>query len=168
MNIQREWVTPIVIGAFLLSAVTGVLMFFHLDSGLNKLAHEWLGWALLAGAALHVASNFAGFKRHFGSSRGRVLMGTFAALLLLSFIPVGGQRGGPPAFAAIQTALANAPISTLAEVAKTSPEQVLAHLRAAGLSANSVDQSLSELVGADSRKQMEILGGLLRTPETTR
>lgn len=36
----REWATPLTIGSFLLIAVTGVLMFFHLDSGLNKLAHE--------------------------------------------------------------------------------------------------------------------------------
>ena len=36
-------------GAFTLSAVTGVLMFFHLDSGLNKAAHEWLSWAMVGG-----------------------------------------------------------------------------------------------------------------------
>jgi hypothetical protein len=40
MTIQREWVTPIAAGAFLISAVTGVLIFFHVDSGLNKVAHE--------------------------------------------------------------------------------------------------------------------------------
>ena len=54
MSIKREWATPITIGAFLLSAVTGVLLFFHLDSGLNKLAHEWLSWVLLAAVAFDV------------------------------------------------------------------------------------------------------------------
>jgi hypothetical protein len=49
MAIQRERVTPIAAGAFLLSAITGVLIFFHVDSGLSKLAHEWLSWALLGG-----------------------------------------------------------------------------------------------------------------------
>ena len=44
----RESATPLTIGSFLLIAITGVLMFFHLDSGLNKLAHEWLGWAMIA------------------------------------------------------------------------------------------------------------------------
>ena len=165
MSIKREWVTPITIGAFLLSAVTGVLLFFHLDSGLNKLAHEWLSWALLAAVALHAASNFAGFKRHFGTRQGRVLVGVFGALLLLSFIQVGGERGGPPAFAAIQDALAAAPVSALAQVAKTSPEQMLERMRAAGLPATSVDQSLGELVEADPRKRMEIMGSLLRAPE---
>ena len=49
---QRPWITPVVIGAFTLSAVTGVLMFFHLDSGLNKTAHEWLSWAMVIGVVL--------------------------------------------------------------------------------------------------------------------
>lgn len=45
MTISRNWATPLTIGSFLLMAVTGLLMFFHLDTGLNKAAHEWLGWA---------------------------------------------------------------------------------------------------------------------------
>jgi hypothetical protein len=36
---QRKWITPLVIDSFLLSAVTGVLMFFHLDVAWNKMAH---------------------------------------------------------------------------------------------------------------------------------
>ena len=51
MAIKREWVTPIAAGGFLISAVTGVLMFFHLDTGLNKVAHEWLSWVFLGGVA---------------------------------------------------------------------------------------------------------------------
>lgn len=39
MAVQREWATPVAAGAFLLSAVTGVLIFFHIDSGLNKFVH---------------------------------------------------------------------------------------------------------------------------------
>jgi hypothetical protein len=33
LNEQRPWITPLVIGTFLLMAVTGSPMFFHLDSG---------------------------------------------------------------------------------------------------------------------------------------
>ena len=40
MKLQRDWATPLTIGAFGLLAVTGVLMFFHPDSGLNKAVHE--------------------------------------------------------------------------------------------------------------------------------
>lgn len=43
MALKRQWVTPLMAGSFILMATTGILMFFHLDSGLNKTAHEWLG-----------------------------------------------------------------------------------------------------------------------------
>jgi hypothetical protein len=57
MKLQRQWIAPLTMGAFLLSAATGALMFFHLDSGLNKAAQEWLSWALLGGVALRAADD---------------------------------------------------------------------------------------------------------------
>ena len=87
------WITPRVTGAFLLSAATCVLMFFHLDSGLNKPGHEWLSWAMLLGVVLHLLLNLAPFKRYFRQATGRWIVAGFAALLALSFIPVGGAAG---------------------------------------------------------------------------
>lgn len=159
MMLKREWVTPIAAGAFLLSAVTGVVMFFHADTGLNKLAHEWLGWVLLGAVALHVSVNFAGFKRHLSSGRGRLLIGAFALALVVSFVPLGKQSS-EPAFAPPVRALAQAPLSTLAVVARLSPEQLRQRLAKAGVQPKSDQQSLSELVGPELRAQMRVLGPL--------
>jgi hypothetical protein len=155
MNIQREWATPITAGAFLLSAVTGVLIFFHLDTGANKFVHEWLGWVLLIGAALHVVSNFGGLKRHLATRRGQLLVGAFAVALLVSFAPIG-DKDEPPFMPPIR-ALSQAPLTTLAQVAHVTPEQLLAHLQKAGVQATSDQQSLSDLVGPDTHKQMHVL-----------
>ena len=112
MNIQREWVTPFAAGAFLLSAVTGILIFFHVDSGLNKAAHEWLSWLLLGGVVFHVLANIGGFKRHLGIRRGQLLIGAFVLTLVLSFVGAG-DKDGPP-FGPPIRALAAAPLTTLA------------------------------------------------------
>jgi hypothetical protein len=58
MNIRRELAPPVTAGAFLLLAVSGMLMFFHADSGLKKVAREWLSRVLLGGAALHVTAEY--------------------------------------------------------------------------------------------------------------
>ncbi len=58
-------ITPLVIGAFLISAVTGMLMFFPLNSMLNKVVHEWLSWVMVIGVGLHVLLNVHAFKRYF-------------------------------------------------------------------------------------------------------
>lgn len=159
MTIQREWVTPVAAGAFLLSAVTGVLIFFHIDSGLNKLAHEWLSWILLGGVALHVIANFGGFKRHLDAPRGQLLMGAFALVLLLSFFG-SGEKGEPP-FAPPIRALSAAPLSTLAQVAGLTPEQLRERLIKADLKPLSDQQSLGELTGPDLRRQVQTINGIL-------
>lgn len=159
MAIQREWVTPLAAGAFLLSAVTGVLIFFHVDTGLNKFAHEWLSWILLGAVALHVVANLGGFKRHLVARRGQVLMGLFALMLALSFFGAGEKQ--EPPFAPPIRALAAAPLTTLAQVAGLTPAQLHERLIAAGFKPVSAQQSLSELTGPDLRRQVQTINGIL-------
>lgn len=161
LSAQRPWITPVVIGAFLLSAVTGVLMFFHLDSGLNKVAHEWLSWAMVIGVTLHVLLNMPAFKRYLTQTTGRMVIGVFAAVLALSFIPAGGESGGEPGFAPPVRALAKAPITVLAQVAGTSTEDLKAKLQAQGLTVTSDQQSVADLVGGDLRKQIGTMSKVL-------
>lgn len=153
MKVQRSWVTPITAGAFLLSGVTGILIFFHLESGTGKFMHEWLGWVLLGGAALHVIANYTGLKSHLATLRGQLLVGIFAVALLVSFIPLGGGQDEPPFMPPIR-ALSQVPLTTLAQV---TPEQLREKLSQAGYQSTSDQQSLSELVGADTRKQMHVM-----------
>jgi hypothetical protein len=163
MKIQRNWVTPITAGAFLLSAVTGVLIFFHVETGANKFMHEWLGWVLLGGAALHVVANLGGLKSHLATTRGKTLIGVFVLALAASFIPLGGAD--EPPFVQPIRALSQAPLSTLAQVAQITPENLRDRMVKEGLQPTSDQQSLSDLVGADVRKQMHVLGKIMVAAE---
>jgi NADH:ubiquinone oxidoreductase subunit K len=164
MKITREWITPITTGAFLLTAVTGVLLFFHAATGLNKAVHEWLSWIFLAGAVLHLVLNFTAFKKYLTQRRGQVLLGLFVLILALSFAPVGGghhhEEHNRPFVPPIK-ALAQAPLTTLAQVARISPEQLRERLTGAGVAVSSDQQSISELVGDDFRAQLHLLEKLL-------
>lgn len=162
MTVPRHWATPLTIGAFLLMAVTGLLMFFHLDQGLNKVAHEWLGWAMVVAVVLHVIPNWPAFKRHLTQPTGRALIGVFVLLLALSFVNLGGSAGQEPGFAPPVRAMAQAPLSALAPVLKLSPDQLRERLAAAGIASQSDAQTLAELVGPDLRRQITVLGGLVQ------
>lgn len=159
MTLRREWITPMTAGAFALSAVTGVLMFFHLDTGFNQLAHEWLSWSLLALALLHLTVNFSALKGHLRTRRGQALAGAFLLVLAASFIPAGGKE--EPPFLVPVRALAQAPLSTLAQVGKLSPEALNERLAKAGLPPASMQQSVQELVGPDMRRQVRVLRDVL-------
>jgi hypothetical protein len=161
MKLQRDWITPITMGAFALLAVTGVLMFFHIDSGLNETAHQWLSWVLIGGVALHAAVNWPGVRRHLAGWRGRAALGLFALLLAASFVPLGGS--GEPPFVPPLRALADAPLPVLAQVAKTTPEQMRERLRSAGLNPASDADSVHGLVGEDTRAQIRVLSQVVAT-----
>jgi hypothetical protein len=158
INAQRPWITPLVTGIFLLMAVTGSLMFFHLDSGLNKSAHEWLGWAMVAAVLLHLLLNVNAFKRHLLNRTGRWVMGACALALGLSSVPLGGQGGGNPPFAAPLQALAQAPLGTVAQVAGVKGSELRARLSAVGVASQSDGQSIQDLVGTDMGQQIRTLG----------
>lgn len=163
MQIRREWATPLTAGAFGLLSATGVLMFFHLDSGLNKTAHEWLGWVLLAGAGLHLASNLNGFKRYLRMPGPRLVLAGFGLLLGLSFLPSGGLggSGGEPPFVAPLARLAAAPLPVLAAVAGTGHADMVQRLAAAGLPGATDASSVSTLVGPDRKRQIQVLAKVL-------
>ncbi|RTL40065.1 MAG: DUF4405 domain-containing protein [Burkholderiales bacterium] len=131
---SRRWATPVVMASFAFMAATGVLMFFHWHSPLQKELHEWLGWALVTAVLLHVLSNVAAFKRHFAGQRlAAVLLG--AVLLVVagtSFIRPAESKGGSVSAVAVQ-ALAKAPLPALAQVFGLSTAQARQALSAAGL-----------------------------------
>jgi hypothetical protein len=158
----RTWITPMVIGSFVLLSVTGVLMFFHLDSGLNKAVHEWFSWLFVAGAGLHLAMHNASFKKYLASSTGRWVMAGFVVLLGLSFVPLGGAGGSKPPFVAPMQALAAAPWPVVAEVAHIDMPELQARLGKQGVQWRSDANSVKDLVGADLGTQMRTLSALMK------
>ena len=93
--VKREIATPLTMGAFLIMAVTGILMFFHWDTGFNKVAHEWLGWLLVVAVGLHVLANMSAFKNHFKKPNTKIIVGVLTAILALTFLPqsILGNQG---------------------------------------------------------------------------
>jgi hypothetical protein len=156
MKNLRDLATPLTAGAFLLSGVTGVLLFFHLDTGLNKLAHQWLSWALLAGVVLHITSNLIAFKRHLYGRLGQGFVALFLLVLALSFFK-WGTKDAPPNWAASVQTLAQLPLNELALVAHLPKEVLLSKLKQSGLEVHRDDQTIRDAVGDNLRKQAKAL-----------
>jgi hypothetical protein len=163
MKLQRDWITPITMAAFGVLAVTGVSMFFHVNTPLGEGVHEWLSWLLVAAVVGHVAVNWMGLRRHLAGWRARAALGIGAVVLTVTFVPLG-QGGGKPPFAAPMQALADAPLPLLAQVAKTTPEQLRERLRSAGLTPTSDADTVHSLAGDDLKRQVRVLSAVMKTP----
>lgn len=152
---SRNWITPLTIGTFALMAITGILMFFHLDTGLNKLAHEWLGWLMVGGVALHAAVNGKAFKRYL-VQRGisRFVLALSLLTIAASFLSLPGDSGGhrPPPVIALN-AITRAPIDKVAQLAGKPVDQVMAELGRAGIRLSKPTESLEEILGANRKQQ---------------
>lgn len=154
----RTWATPLTIGAFLLISVTGLLMFFHLETSLGKLAHEWLGWVLVLAVGSHLWLNWRAFSTYFRRPVAVAIMATAAAVLALSLvIPVGGRASVP--VRQVLASLTQVPISTLASLAGKEDAVLVAAL-AADHPGVRADQSLSDLAGGDTAAAIGMLAAI--------
>ncbi len=158
----RSWITPLVIGSSVLLSATGVLMFFHLDMGLNKVVHEWLSWLFVAAAGLHLAMHNGSFKKHLASPTARWVMGACLLALALSFAPLGGAGKSKPPFVLPMQALASAPLPVLAQVAHVDMSELQARLGEQGLQVQGPQQSIRDLVGADLGAQMRAISSVMK------
>ncbi len=158
MSTLRTWATPLTIGSFLLMAVTGLLMFFHLDGTLNKVAHEWAGWIMVAGVLAHVVLNWRAFSIYFKRPVAVTIMAVSAVVLAGSFVPASG--GGNPV-RPVMMAISQATVGAVIELSGVPQQEALSRLSAAGYDAE-VDTPLPRLTGGNREKEMAILSLLFQ------
>lgn len=164
MTLNRDWATPLTIGAFALMAVTGLLMFFNLAGDLNKLAHEWLSWVMVTAVALHATVNWQAFKRHLlGNATGRAILVLSALVIAGSFVALPGQAqgDGPPPMLAL-CAVMSAPLATVAPLTGRSVTALLTELKQAGMVLAGPEQSLASVVGGDRGREAVALNILFK------
>ena len=146
-GILRKHITNLTAALSLVVGVTGILLFFHLAKGPVEPLHEWLGMIFIAAAVFHVIRHRNSFANLLRQPRTHLLFG-LVALGVAAFVVA--LPANPPAnpFRQMATAAQRAPISQLAPVLGLSEHEVLARLKAAGITAPDARQSLYALASA--------------------
>lgn len=158
----RNWATPITIGSFIISALSGVILFFHLNIGMMKPAHEWLSWFMILGVALHLVTNWRAFTNYFKKRIPLAIIGTFALLTVLSFFSLGGgDEGGKGNTRATSMKsmrlLQNTPVTLLAQIDNSTPEALIERLKAGGINVENAEQKLSDIAKANQTDPQKLL-----------
>ncbi|AOS83097.1 hypothetical protein BIU88_02415 [Chlorobaculum limnaeum] len=153
----KSWATPLVIATFIISAVTGILIFFHKEGGLIKPVHEWLSWALVTGGVLHTIANWKSFANYFSRKAALAIISTGLIITIAAItVPSQGKGGNP--FMRVNRTLSTASVETLAPIVKLTPEQAVAKLEQKGLKVGNANQSIKEIATSnDSEAQKVIL-----------
>lgn len=162
----RRWATPLVIGSFMLMTITGIMMFFHIEAGIIKIAHEWLSWAMVIAVGTHIFLHWKSFGRYFSQKAGIAVISLFTVITVASmFISGGDERRGPPGgragmMAATQV-LTNAPLDKLADLTGSTLEGLQAKLQEQGLTVDANMGSLDEIAKQNQRNPAELLGSVV-------
>jgi hypothetical protein len=151
--------TPLLSGLFLLSAVTGVLMFLHLASPLARGSHEWVSWGLVAVAALHVVLNWKALLVSLRPTLAKVAVVSLALFTVVAAALPSAQGGGgnPGQSRAATEAVMGAPLGRVAALLDTDAAQLRQKLEARGLQVPGEAPSLKEIVQANAGKAPAVL-----------
>jgi hypothetical protein len=155
----RAWATPLTIGAFALSAITGVMIFFHVQLGLAKVLHEWFSWCLVIGGLFHVIGSWQPFVRYFSKPAGMTIIGLFAALIVVSFLPLGSSDGHGKGMPSDRLAglLAHASFATVANSASHKPEELMKEFESKGVVVEGKEETIQGIAARNGKQTAEIL-----------
>lgn len=148
----RSWATPLVAGSFALMSISGVLMFFHLNSALSKGLHGWAGFVLVAGGGAHLVQNWRAFTTYLRRPMAQVILGLGIVATAVSLLP-GGESGGD----GVRTVLlrvGSAPVPVLAQLTGQSAGAVVAELTGAGFADVTETSTIQILAGDDMGAQL--------------
>ena len=159
--IQR-FATPFTTGLFVVSAISGVALFLHWMPSTFHSMHEWLSMVLLLPFVFHIVKNWRPFVMYM--RRGWLFVPVALSLVAAAaFAYVGTtntSRGNPGRRAA--SVLAQAPLTDLAPLLKTTPDRLLAVLNERGYDARSANQNLNDLAKAANKAPTEALAAVLQ------
>lgn len=133
MKINRELVTPFVLFIFLLVALSGISMFFHLFDGYTEVMHEFLGLAFSLFAILHIAVNWKSIV-HYSQKRRLILPSGVVLITGITLIFAGRMKEDVQSDAALR--LASAPLYNAAPVLNTTYAAIKNRLNSAHIVVN--------------------------------
>lgn len=158
-----RWATPLTIGSFIISAVTGILIFFHINIGLVKPSHEWLSWLMVIGVAAHITVNWKVFLRYFSTAKKlslSLIIGC-CALTILSIIPLGANtQGGPPMMKAANI-MNSAPLTQVASLMGQDVNLLTSKLQNKQYKVSNINASLNQIAKDNDTQAMQLLNIIL-------
>ena len=162
--------TPIVIAVFAVSAVTGVLLFFHLGERLIKELHEWMGVVFVVAALLHAVRNGRALLLHARRPTLWIAAALVVATAAAFIVPaLAAREGGNEGTRQLVQAVMRAPLEQVAPIVATTAPELTERLTAAGFTVAGPSASLSDIARASGRSPQElakvVVAGLPAPPE---
>jgi len=154
----RKFATPLTVGTFLVTGVTGTLWYFHIVTDIGRWLHEIIGLAMMIAVGLHLVINWWAFLNYFKRPVALVVMIGFLAMTIGGYVMPEGEQsgGGRPGLAAVQL-LGTKDLATLAPVFDMTGDDLAAKMVVAGYANAQATSTVIELAGAQPNALLNAL-----------
>lgn len=160
-QVLHRYATPLITGLFLVSLVSGAALFFHLGSSWFRDMHEWLSLVLALPFVLHIWRNWKPMVSYVRRPPFAIAMAaSLAAAAAFVVLPGEGGSGGPPQFA-LSHAIVSHPAVEVAPLVGTTPEALVASLKAKGFTAADSATALADIATKSGKSEFELIAALL-------
>ena len=161
----KFWATPLAFGAFTISAVTGLLIFFDIEIGAIEPVHKWLSWLLVTGVMLHLVSNWKQFTLYFSKKPALGIIGAALIVTVASLLAIFGEdekEGGKEHNGkAVTQLLESSSLETVALVTKTTPKLLVEQLEKNGIMVKNASLTIKEIAANNNKSENAVLGTML-------
>ena len=160
--ILQRYATPLAIGLFLVSLISGLALYFHVWPGVFHGMHELVGLVLIVPFGLHLWRNWRPLVNYF---RKPAFSATIAACLVaalgigIASSGAGGGRGSAQ-FALLQALTASTP-ANLAAALGTDADSLVATLKARGFASAVVDAPLTNIAASSGKDKGDLASALV-------
>ena len=131
MKLSRSFISPLITIIFLVVALSGLLLFFHIFDGYTEVVHEILGVIFVVFSVLHVILNWKALKIHF---KKRVFILSTIVVAVISILLVIQQQKSPKFDTILIERITNAPIEDVLKVLQVDSIVVVKRLEENGIS----------------------------------
>lgn len=169
----NKWGSTLIFASFVITSVTGVLLYFRVRVAPIEELHIWIGFLMIAGAFLHIARNWRPFLCYFkqaafyGGLALTVLIGAwFSYPALMGTETAAGGRPDMRSAFAISRAVAGAALSDLAPLAHTDANGLMAKLSEMGVTVSDPSATLQSVADTAGKSAQELAAELLGGAES--
>jgi hypothetical protein len=151
----KSWATPLAASSFIILAVTGILMFFKIETGLIKPFHEWLSWAMVAGVILHTIANWKQFTGYFSRKPALAIISVGVLVTLFSVFTPAKQEQNPRM--KMTRAIMTSKLETVAELAGSNGADMSVKLRQKGIAVSDGNMTIRQIAASNGKNEMAVL-----------
>src|SRR5690554_266488 len=110
MKLNRKYITPLITLTFVITGISGIMMFFHIMDGYTEVLHEFMGLFLVILSILHIIVSWEMLKKHF---KKKIFWVTILVSPIISALFVVQQQANPKVDTIIMERIVKSPIPHL-------------------------------------------------------